>query len=134
MVYDTFPSWSGLVVFLQPRFIATQSPNCHEDSYVPMASPPVCVGEGVSDGYIPMSPTTISFLKANGKTEAPLAPTPFPTAGLPGDLEPPPINRDLKPRRRGNEQKGRKKSCLKGYIIYSIIVLSRGCFHKHLFC
>ncbi|XP_014052315.1 GRB2-associated-binding protein 3 isoform X1 [Salmo salar] len=83
-----------------PRFIATQSPNCHEDSYVPMASPPVCVGEGVSDGYIPMSPTTISFLKANGKTEAPLAPTPFPTAGLPGDLEPPPINRDLKPRRR----------------------------------
>ncbi|XP_064837521.1 GRB2-associated-binding protein 3-like isoform X2 [Oncorhynchus masou masou] len=83
-----------------PRFIATQSPNCHEDSYVPMASPTVCVGEDVSDGYIPMSPTTISFLKANGKTEAPLAPTPFPTAGLPGDLEPPPINRDLKPRRR----------------------------------
>ncbi|XP_024275973.1 GRB2-associated-binding protein 3-like isoform X1 [Oncorhynchus tshawytscha] len=83
-----------------PHFIATQSPNCHEDSYVPMASPTVCVGEDVSDGYIPMSPTTISFLKANGKTEAPLAPTPFPTAGLPGDLEPPPINRDLKPRRR----------------------------------
>ncbi|CAB1316263.1 unnamed protein product [Coregonus sp. 'balchen'] len=83
-----------------PRFIATQSPNCHEDSYVPMASPPVCVGEDVSDGYIPMSPTPISFLKVNGKTEAPLAPTPFPTAGLPGDPEPPPINRDLKPRRR----------------------------------
>nr|XP_029483916.1 GRB2-associated-binding protein 3-like isoform X2 [Oncorhynchus nerka] len=83
-----------------PHFIATQSPNCHEDSYVSMASPRVCVGENVSDGYIPMSPTPISFLKANGKTEAPLAPTPLPIADLPGDLEPPPINRDLKPRRR----------------------------------
>ncbi|XP_064820949.1 GRB2-associated-binding protein 3-like isoform X1 [Oncorhynchus masou masou] len=83
-----------------PHFIATQSPNCHEDSYVSMASPRVCVGEDVSDGYIPMSPTPISFLKANCKTEAPLAPTPLPIADLPGDLEPPPINRDLKPRRR----------------------------------
>uniref|UniRef100_A0A8C8BZY5 PH domain-containing protein n=1 Tax=Oncorhynchus tshawytscha TaxID=74940 RepID=A0A8C8BZY5_ONCTS len=83
-----------------PHFIATQSPNCHEDSYVSMASPRVCVGEDVSDGYIPMSPTPISFLKANGKTEAPLAPSPLPIADLPGDLEPPPINRDLKPRRR----------------------------------
>ncbi|XP_035638480.2 GRB2-associated-binding protein 3-like isoform X1 [Oncorhynchus keta] len=83
-----------------PHFIATQSPNCHEDSYVSMASPRACVGEDVSDGYIPMSPTPISFLKANGKTEAPLAPTPLPIADLPGDLEPPPINRDLKPRRR----------------------------------
>ncbi|XP_071030598.1 GRB2-associated-binding protein 3-like isoform X3 [Oncorhynchus clarkii lewisi] len=83
-----------------PHFIATQCPNCHEDSYVSMASPGVCVGEDVSDGYIPMSPTPISFLKANGKTEAPLAPTPLPIADLPGDLEPPPINRDLKPRRR----------------------------------
>ncbi|XP_020340846.1 GRB2-associated-binding protein 3 isoform X2 [Oncorhynchus kisutch] len=83
-----------------PHFIATQSPICHEDSYVSMASPRVCVGEDVSDGYIPMSPTPISFLKANGKTEAPLAPTPLPIADLPGDLEPPPINRDLKPRRR----------------------------------
>ncbi|XP_055725991.1 GRB2-associated-binding protein 3-like isoform X1 [Salvelinus fontinalis] len=83
-----------------PHFIATQSPNCHEDSYVSMASPRVFVGEDVSDGYVPMSPTTISFLKANGKTEATLAPTPLPIADLPGDLEPPPINRDLKPRRR----------------------------------
>lgn len=79
-----------------------------------MASPRVFVGEDVLDGYVPMSPTPISFLKANGKTEAPLAPTSLPIADLPGDLEPPPINRDLKPRRRGNEQKGSKKTCLKG--------------------
>ncbi|XP_041741829.1 GRB2-associated-binding protein 3 isoform X1 [Coregonus clupeaformis] len=83
-----------------PHVIDTQSPYCHEDSYVSMASPPVFVGEDVSDGYVPMSPTPISFLKANGKTEAPLTPTPLSTADLHEDQEPPPINRDLKPRRR----------------------------------
>ncbi|XP_019903412.1 GRB2-associated-binding protein 3 isoform X2 [Esox lucius] len=81
-----------------PYFIAT--PNYQEDSYVPMASPTVCADEDLSDGYIPMSPTPISFLKANGITDAPLAPSLLTTAGLHGDLEPPPVDRNLKPRRR----------------------------------
>ncbi|KAL0994229.1 hypothetical protein UPYG_G00119540 [Umbra pygmaea] len=83
-----------------PYSIAAQIPNCQEDSYVPMASPPVVVGVDSSDGYIPMSPTSFSFVKANSKAEAFLAPSSLVTAGLPEDLEPPPINRDLKPRRR----------------------------------
>ncbi|KAL2095163.1 hypothetical protein ACEWY4_009882 [Coilia grayii] len=63
-----------------------------DDSYVPMASPPIsAVNDVPSDGYIPMSPA--SFPPRNsGKAEAPLPPG--------GDLEPPPVNRDLKPRRR----------------------------------
>lgn len=65
-----------------------------DSSYVPMASPPTSSSEIEVDGYIPMSPTAIPVsLLANGKPDSPLPPTP--------DVEPPPINRSLKPRRRG---------------------------------
>ncbi|XP_062391994.1 GRB2-associated-binding protein 3 [Sardina pilchardus] len=62
-----------------------------DDSYVPMASPPPLTPVDLpSDGYIPMSPAT--FPRTNGKAEPPPPPG--------ADLEPPPVNRDLKPRRR----------------------------------
>ncbi|KAI1902724.1 hypothetical protein AGOR_G00018960 [Albula goreensis] len=73
----------------------------YEDSYVPMssgASTPAAVSDITSDGYIPMSPPSAKFLTTNGKAET--APPPTPPRGLPADLEPPPVNRDLKPRRR----------------------------------
>uniref|UniRef100_A0A8B9FE15 GRB2 associated binding protein 3 n=1 Tax=Amazona collaria TaxID=241587 RepID=A0A8B9FE15_9PSIT len=57
-----------------------------EDSYVPMrpSTSPSAPGSDCSpDGYIPMSPGSA---------------TPLPE--LPSDLEPPPVNRDLKPRRK----------------------------------
>ncbi|KAI4872529.1 hypothetical protein NFI96_002294 [Prochilodus magdalenae] len=59
-----------------------------EDSYVPMASPPVSSSDVGSDGYIPMSPSMLT----NGKALSPLPPVP--------DVEPPPVNRKLKPRIR----------------------------------
>ncbi|XP_012675006.1 GRB2-associated-binding protein 3 [Clupea harengus] len=61
-----------------------------DDSYVPMASPPATTVDMPTDGYIPMSPSM--FPRTNGKVEAPPPPG--------ADLEPPPVNRDLKPRRR----------------------------------
>ncbi|KAI2664845.1 GRB2-associated-binding protein 3 [Labeo rohita] len=65
--------------------------NHSEDSYVPMASPPINCSDVTSDGYIPMSPSTLPVsLLTNGKSELPSPP----------DLEPPPVNRNLKPRRR----------------------------------
>ncbi|KAG8448017.1 hypothetical protein GDO86_015209 [Hymenochirus boettgeri] len=70
-----------------------------EDSYVPMnpnASPPVSESDCSTDGYIPMSPVTASITfqaPVNSKVSSPLP-------ELPTDLEPPPVNRDLKPRRK----------------------------------
>ncbi|MEE6497003.1 hypothetical protein FKM82_002554 [Ascaphus truei] len=70
-----------------------------EDSYVPMnpnASPPVSESDCSVDGYIPMSPVTAAFTfpaPVNSKVSSPLP-------ELPTDLEPPPVNRDLKPRRK----------------------------------
>ncbi|KAL7834207.1 hypothetical protein SRHO_G00284540 [Serrasalmus rhombeus] len=63
-----------------------------EDSYVPMASPTVSSSDASSDGYIPMSPTLPASLLTNGKADSPLPPVP--------DMEPPPVNRKLKPRIR----------------------------------
>ncbi|TRY87897.1 hypothetical protein DNTS_010196 [Danionella cerebrum] len=71
---------------------ATVTENHYEDSYVPMASPPIDCTEVTPDGYIPMSPSTMPVnLLTNGKSElaSPLSP----------DLEPPPVDRNLKPRR-----------------------------------
>ncbi|CAJ0968115.1 unnamed protein product [Ranitomeya imitator] len=73
--------------------------DCSEDSYVPMnpnASPSVSESESSTDGYIPMSPVTAAFTfpaSVNSKVTSPLP-------ELPVDLEPPPVNRDLKPRRK----------------------------------
>ncbi|KAM4664061.1 GRB2-associated-binding protein 3 [Discoglossus pictus] len=84
-----------------PRFapLYSLSSDGSDDSYVPMnpnASPPVSESDCSSDGYIPMSPVTAAFTftaPVNSKVSSPLP-------ELPTDLEPPPVNRDLKPRRK----------------------------------
>uniref|UniRef100_UPI003AAF022E GRB2-associated-binding protein 3 n=1 Tax=Centroberyx gerrardi TaxID=166262 RepID=UPI003AAF022E len=83
---------------LQLCLNSTQIPNYEEDFYVPMDSPSFSVTGGVSDGYIPMSPITMSFFNSNCTAESPM--TLSPAMCQPGDLAPPPINRHLKPRRR----------------------------------
>ncbi|XP_036404334.1 GRB2-associated-binding protein 3-like isoform X1 [Megalops cyprinoides] len=93
-------SWSKRLSLNLPQLTPAYSPNsadCYEDSYIPMTSPPISTVNNESDGYIPMSPTSVKFLLSNGKPEPP---PPAPLRGLPCDLEPPPVNRDLKPRRR----------------------------------
>lgn len=70
-----------------------------EDSYVPMRpsnSPSAPSSECSSDGYIPMSPGSATFTFPVVSTEKLTSPLPE----LPSDLEPPPVNRDLKPRRK----------------------------------
>ncbi|XP_063793332.1 GRB2-associated-binding protein 3 isoform X2 [Pseudophryne corroboree] len=84
-----------------PRFTPLYSftSDISEDSYVPMnpnTSPPVSESDCSTDGYIPMSPVTAAFTfpaPANSKVSSPLP-------ELPADLEPPPVNRNLKPRRK----------------------------------
>uniref|UniRef100_A0A8C1Z8J2 PH domain-containing protein n=1 Tax=Cyprinus carpio TaxID=7962 RepID=A0A8C1Z8J2_CYPCA len=78
----------------EPIFLnTTVTENHSEDSYVPMASPPISCSDVTSDGYIPMSPSTLPIsLLTNGKTELPTPSNP--------DLEPPPVDRNLKPRTR----------------------------------
>ncbi|XP_031747772.1 GRB2-associated-binding protein 3 isoform X2 [Xenopus tropicalis] len=84
-----------------PRFAPLYSltSESSEDSYVPMnpnASPPASESDCSTDGYIPMSPVTAAFpfqSPVNSKVSSPLP-------ELPTDLEPPPVNRDLKPRRK----------------------------------
>ncbi|KAI1898903.1 hypothetical protein AGOR_G00077190 [Albula goreensis] len=97
-------SWNKRLSLNLPRITPVYSPSsmdCYEDSYIPMnsgVSPTVPNSHNESDGYIPMSPTSIKFLMTNGNSETP--PPTAPMRGLPSDLEPPPVNRDLKPRRR----------------------------------
>ncbi|NXG70497.1 GAB3 protein, partial [Baryphthengus martii] len=70
-----------------------------EDSYVPMrpSNSPSAPGSDCSpDGYIPMSPGSATFTFPVVSTEKVTSPLPE----LPSDLEPPPVNRDLKPRRK----------------------------------
>ncbi|XP_007954845.1 GRB2-associated-binding protein 3 [Orycteropus afer afer] len=65
----------------------TASASAEEDSYVPMGPLATAMGlgpHGSSDDYIPMGPGSISTLLPE----------------LPVDLEPPPVNRDLKPQRK----------------------------------
>ncbi|XP_053329544.1 GRB2-associated-binding protein 3 [Spea bombifrons] len=84
-----------------PRFAGhySVSSDGSEDCYVPMnpnASPPASESECSTDGYIPMSPVNAAFTfnaPVNSKVTSPLP-------DLPTDLEPPPVNRDLKPRRK----------------------------------
>ncbi|XP_061455066.1 GRB2-associated-binding protein 3 isoform X2 [Rhineura floridana] len=73
--------------------------NSSEDSYVPMhpsASPPIPGSDCMPDGYIPMSPGSATFTLPAVSTEKLSSPLPE----LPTDLEPPPVYRDLKPRRK----------------------------------
>ncbi|XP_066570783.1 GRB2-associated-binding protein 3 [Amia ocellicauda] len=100
----TVRSWNKRLSLNLSQPAAVYSPSSvdsYEDSYVPMnpgASPPVSTLDCSPDGYIPMSPTTVKFLLSTVKAE--MGPVPSPLSELPADLEPPPVNRDLKPRRR----------------------------------
>ncbi|XP_029113618.1 GRB2-associated-binding protein 3 isoform X2 [Scleropages formosus] len=100
----TARSWNKRLSLNLPHSVMIGSPSwgsCNEDSYVPMdsrVSSPVSTLDGSSDGYIPMSPSSAKFLLSNGNADAP-PPVP-PSRRMPCDLEPPPVNRDLKPRRR----------------------------------
>ncbi|KAF7244859.1 GRB2-associated-binding protein 3 [Varanus komodoensis] len=80
-----------------PLYSCTSS---SKDSYVPMrpsASPPISgSSDCTADGYIPMSPGSTAFTLAAASTEKLCSPLPE----LPTDLEPPPVNRELKPRRK----------------------------------
>ncbi|NXR35661.1 GAB3 protein, partial [Zosterops hypoxanthus] len=66
-----------------------------EDSYVPMR-PSTSPSDCSPDGYIPMSPASATFTFPVVSTEKLSSPLPE----LPSDVEPPPVNRDLKPRRK----------------------------------
>ncbi|XP_041252382.1 GRB2-associated-binding protein 3 isoform X3 [Onychostruthus taczanowskii] len=81
------------------RFSPLYSPDSAEDSYVPMrpsTSPSAPAADCSPDGYIPMSPSSATFTFPVVSTEKLTSPLPE----LPSDVEPPPVNRDLKPRRK----------------------------------
>ncbi|ROI27680.1 GRB2-associated-binding protein 3 [Anabarilius grahami] len=90
---NTGRNWNKRLSLNLPIFLNTTVTENHcEDSYVPMASPPISCSNVTSDGYIPMSPSTLPVsLLTNGKTELPSPSNP--------DLEPPPVDRNLKPKR-----------------------------------
>ncbi|XP_036436223.1 GRB2-associated-binding protein 3 [Colossoma macropomum] len=91
--FSTKGHWSKRLSLNLPVLLPTAvSESQSEDSYVPMTSPTVSSSDAGSDGYIPMSPTLSASLLTNGKAESPLPPVP--------DMEPPPVNRKLKPRIR----------------------------------
>ncbi|XP_029463745.1 GRB2-associated-binding protein 3 isoform X3 [Rhinatrema bivittatum] len=84
-----------------PRFapLSSFTADSSEDSYVPMnpnASPPISASDTTVDGYIPMSPVFPGFTCHAGSSTKVSSPLPE----LPTDLEPPPVNRNLKPRRK----------------------------------
>ncbi|XP_023690016.2 GRB2-associated-binding protein 3 isoform X1 [Paramormyrops kingsleyae] len=86
----------SLVTVHNPQWI-----DCNEDSYIPMdsrVSSPVSTLDNSSDGYIPMSPTSVSLLTSSDRDETP--PPIVPLRGLPYEVDPPPVNRKLKPRMR----------------------------------
>ncbi|XP_029304844.1 GRB2-associated-binding protein 3 isoform X4 [Cottoperca gobio] len=83
---------------LQPRLNTTRFQSFQDESYVPMASPSPTVATTECDGYIPMSPSTFSFLNKNCNVES--STTHDTLMCQPGDYAPPPIHRHLKPRLR----------------------------------
>ncbi|XP_077097368.1 GRB2-associated-binding protein 3 isoform X1 [Siphateles boraxobius] len=87
-------NWNKRLSLNLPIFLNTTVTENHcEDSYVPMASPPISCSNVTSDGYIPMSPSSLPVsLLTNCKTELPAPSNP--------DFEPPPVDRNLKPKRR----------------------------------
>ncbi|XP_029304843.1 GRB2-associated-binding protein 3 isoform X3 [Cottoperca gobio] len=81
-----------------PRLNTTRFQSFQDESYVPMASPSPTVATTECDGYIPMSPSTFSFLNKNCNVES--STTHDTLMCQPGDYAPPPIHRHLKPRLR----------------------------------
>ncbi|KAH0630937.1 hypothetical protein JD844_004321 [Phrynosoma platyrhinos] len=96
---DSMKNWRELKQPYRFSPLYSSTSNTSEDSYVPMhpsASPPIPGSDCTPDGYIPMSPAPTAFTVAAVSTEKLSSPLPE----LPTDLEPPPVNRDLKPRRK----------------------------------
>lgn len=85
-----------------PCLNTTKVQNYQDESYVPMASPSPSPSPSLttveSDGYIPMSPRTFSFLNATYSIEPSTSFSPL--MSQLGALAPPPIQRHLKPRTR----------------------------------
>ncbi|KAF7664203.1 hypothetical protein LDENG_00185310 [Lucifuga dentata] len=79
---------------LKPSLNSTCTQSYQDESYVPMASSCLSVPADVSadDGYIPMSPRTMSLLNADTTAQSCIVLNP--------DVAPPPVNRHLKPLRR----------------------------------
>uniref|UniRef100_A0A8C8RC10 GRB2 associated binding protein 3 n=1 Tax=Pelusios castaneus TaxID=367368 RepID=A0A8C8RC10_9SAUR len=95
--FDTVRRWKGNVLAAHSNLLSSES---LEDSYVPMhpsASPPIPGSDCSPDGYTPMISTE--------KLSSPLP-------ELPPDLEPPPVNRDLKPRRKSSARCFLNHSCV----------------------
>ncbi|KAF6715354.1 GRB2-associated-binding protein 3 [Oryzias melastigma] len=67
-----------------------------DESYVPMTSPSASTAE--CDGYIPMSPRTLTFLSSNCSVES--SPSLSSLTCQPAEFVPPPVHRHLKPRPR----------------------------------
>lgn len=89
--------------FWQPCLSTVRVQSYQDESYVPMASPSPSVTVTECDGYIPMSPRTMSFLNIDGNDDSPS--THSSLMCQPGAFGPPPIHRHLKPRlRRGENQ------------------------------
>lgn len=99
--YSPLVLTSCCFVFHQPSLNTVRIQSYEDESYVPMASPSPSGATIESDGYIPMSPGTFSFLNTNCKAEPTAALSPL--ACQPGDFAPPPIHRHLKPRLRRGE-------------------------------
>lgn len=86
-------------VSLQPCLSDTHVQSYQDESYVPMNSPSAPTTE--CDGYIPMSPRTLSFLGANCSVES--SPSLSSLTCQPAEFVPPPVHRHLKPRPRKGE-------------------------------
>ncbi|NXQ33314.1 GAB3 protein, partial [Alaudala cheleensis] len=78
-----------------PSRFSPLCPEAAEDSYVPM-HPSTSPSDCSPDGYIPMSPASASCTCPLASSEKLSSPLPQ----LPCDVEPPPVNRELKPRRK----------------------------------
>uniref|UniRef100_A0A3P9LJ60 PH domain-containing protein n=1 Tax=Oryzias latipes TaxID=8090 RepID=A0A3P9LJ60_ORYLA len=79
-----------------PCLSDTHVQSYQDESYVPMNSPSAPTTE--CDGYIPMSPRTLSFLGANCSVES--SPSLSSLTCQPAEFVPPPVHRHLKPRPR----------------------------------
>ncbi|XP_070700376.1 GRB2-associated-binding protein 3 isoform X2 [Pempheris klunzingeri] len=77
-----------------PCLNAIRGQSYQDESYVPMASPSPSVTTTESDGYIPMSPRTFSFLNTNNTEPSTIL---SPLMCQPENFVPPPIHRHLKP-------------------------------------
>uniref|UniRef100_A0A8C5JEW6 GRB2 associated binding protein 3 n=1 Tax=Junco hyemalis TaxID=40217 RepID=A0A8C5JEW6_JUNHY len=69
-----------------------------QSSTSPCRFSPLCSADGSEDSYVPMRPSTSPSAPASDCS--PDGYIPMSPGSLPSDVEPPPVNRDLKPRRK----------------------------------